>query len=77
MDQDQLADAGQRYADLRQRKAQLSSQQLDESLLRRTVDNDIRNALTPANQAKFDANLKRVEARAARKPFKARRLSNR
>jgi hypothetical protein len=39
--------------------------------------NDVRNALTPANQAKFDANLKRVEARAARKPFKARRLSNR
>jgi hypothetical protein len=39
--------------------------------------NDVRNALAPANQAKFDANLKRVEARAARKPFKARRVSTR
>jgi Spy/CpxP family protein refolding chaperone len=39
--------------------------------------NDVRNVLTPANQAKFDANLKRVEARTARKPFRANRLSNR
>jgi hypothetical protein len=37
--------------------------------------NDIRNALTPANQAKFDANLKRVEARGARQPFRAQQLS--
>lgn len=39
--------------------------------------NDLRNALTPMNQAKFDANLKTVESRAARKPFRAKRLSNR
>ena len=39
--------------------------------------NDVRNALTPANQAKFDANLRRVGVRAARKPFRAKRLSNR
>ena len=45
--------------------------------LMRAERNDIRNALTPANQAKFDANLKRVEAHASRKPFRARRLSNR
>ena len=39
--------------------------------------NDVRNALTPANQAKFDANVKAAEARAARKPFRTKRLSNR
>jgi Spy/CpxP family protein refolding chaperone len=39
--------------------------------------NDVRSALTPANQTKFDANLRRVEVRAARKPFRAKRLSNR
>ena len=39
--------------------------------------NDLRSALTPPNQAKFDANLKTVESRAARKPFRSRRLSNR
>lgn len=37
--------------------------------------NDIRNALTPANQAKFDANLKAIESRAARKAVRARRLT--
>jgi Spy/CpxP family protein refolding chaperone len=39
--------------------------------------NDVRNALTPSNQAKFDENVKRVETRAARKPFRAKRVSNR
>jgi outer membrane protein TolC len=48
----QIFDAGQRYADLRTRKAQLSSQELDESLLRRTVDNDIRNALISLRAAR-------------------------
>jgi outer membrane protein TolC len=38
-------DAGFRYADMRTRKAQAESQALDESLLRRTIDNDIRVAL--------------------------------
>jgi hypothetical protein len=37
--------------------------------------NDLRNALTPANQAKFDANLKAVESRGARQTFRARRLT--
>lgn len=40
-----IFDAGFRYADRRTRTAQAESQALDESLLRRTVDNDIRVAL--------------------------------
>ena len=36
--------------------------------------NDIRGALTPANQAKFDANLKRVESRAAKRAGPVRQL---
>jgi outer membrane protein TolC len=48
----QIFDAGQRYADLRQRRAQLSSQELDESLQRRTVDNDIRVALISLRAAR-------------------------
>jgi hypothetical protein len=51
--------------------------QTERQTLAQAERNDVRNALTSANQAKFDANLKRVEARAARKPFKSRRLSNR
>jgi hypothetical protein len=51
--------------------------QTERQTLSQAERNDVRNALTPANQAKFDSNLKRVEARAARKPFRARRLSNR
>ena len=54
-----------------------ASFQTERQTLAQAERNDVRNALTPANQAKFDSNLKRVEARAARKPFKARRLSNR
>jgi len=54
-----------------------TSLQTERQTLGQAERNDVRSALTPANQAKFDANLKRVEAHAARKPFKARRLSNR
>lgn len=48
----QIFDAGSRYADIRQRKAQLSSQELDEALQRRTVDNDIRSALISLRAAR-------------------------
>lgn len=40
-----IFDAGFRYADRRTRAAQAESQALDESLLRRSVENDIRTAL--------------------------------
>lgn len=42
----QIFDSGLRYADRRTRLAQAQSQALDESLLRRSIDNDIRVALT-------------------------------
>ncbi|MBX3226419.1 MAG: TolC family protein [Labilithrix sp.] len=48
----QIFDAGQRYADMRTRGAQASSQALDESLLRRAVDNDIRTALVSLRAAR-------------------------
>ena len=51
-----IFDAGFRYADRRTRLAQAESQALDESLLRRTIDNEIRVAL--------------VSLRAAREAFK-------
>lgn len=47
-----IFDAGARYADLRTRKAQLYSQELDENLLKRQVDNDIRTALASLRAAR-------------------------
>lgn len=47
-----IFDAAQRYADLRTRRAQLSSQELDEALQRRSVDNDIRSALISLRAAR-------------------------
>ncbi|HEV8446473.1 MAG TPA: hypothetical protein VGQ44_06625 [Gemmatimonadaceae bacterium] len=59
-------------AALRSIRTNVRSQRL---ALAQAERNDIRGGLTPANQTKFDANLKRVEARGARKPFRAQRLS--
>lgn len=47
-----IFDAGFRYADRRTRTAQAESQALDESLLRRSVDNDIRVALVSLKAAR-------------------------
>jgi outer membrane protein TolC len=47
-----IFDNGGRYADRRTRLAQAESQALDESLLRRTVDNDIRTALVSLHAAR-------------------------
>ncbi len=47
-----IFDAGFRYADRRTRVAQAESQALDESLLRRSVDNDIRVALVSLKSAR-------------------------
>lgn len=47
-----IFDAGFRYADRRTRTAQAESQALDESLLRRSIDNDIRVALVSLKTAR-------------------------
>ena len=47
-----IFDAGFRYADRRTRSAQAESQALDESLLRRSVDNEIRVALVSLKAAR-------------------------
>lgn len=47
-----LFDAGFRYADRRTRDAQAESQALDEALLRRSIDNDIRTALVTLQAAR-------------------------
>jgi outer membrane protein TolC len=48
----QVFDAGFRYADRRQRLAQLESGRLDEKLLKRSVQNDIELALASLRQAR-------------------------
>jgi hypothetical protein len=75
--QAQNARAARQRGDTAALRSIRASLQTERQTLAQAERNDVRNALTSANQAKFDANLKRVEARAARKPFKARRLSNR
>jgi Spy/CpxP family protein refolding chaperone len=75
--QAQNAKAARQRGDTSALRSIRANLQTERQTLSQPERNDIRNALTPANQAKFDANLKRVEARAARKPFKARRVSNR
>ena len=75
--QAQNAKAARQRGDTAALRSIRANLQTERQTLAQAERNDIRNALTPANQAKFDSNLKRVEARAARKPFKARRLSNR
>ena len=75
--QAQNAKAARQRGDTAALRSIRASLQTERQTLAQAERNDVRNALTPANQAKFDSNLKRVEARAARKPFKARRLSNR
>jgi outer membrane protein TolC len=56
----QIFDAGFRYADRKQRLAQLSSAELDEKLLRRSVQNDIELALAALRAAR--ENFKNAEA---------------
>jgi hypothetical protein len=75
--QAQNAKAARQRGDTAALRSIRTNLQTERQTLSQAERNDVRNALTSANQAKFDANLKRVEARAARKPFKARRLSNR
>jgi hypothetical protein len=75
--QAQTAQAARQRGDTAALRSIRANLQTERQTLSQAERNDVRSALTPANQAKFDANLKRVEARAARKPFKTRRLSNR
>jgi Spy/CpxP family protein refolding chaperone len=41
--------------------------------LMQTEQNDLRNALSPANQAKFDSNVQSMQARAAKRSFHPRK----
>ncbi len=62
-----IFDAGFRYADRRTRTAQAESQALDESLLRRSVDNDIRIALTNLKAARESFKIAEDAVTAAQK----------
>jgi len=75
--QSQTARAARQRGDTAALRSIRASSMSERETLLQAERNDLRNALTPANQAKFDANMKAVEARAARKPFRPRRLSNR
>jgi outer membrane protein TolC len=63
----QVFDAGFRYADRKQRLAQLESAKLDEKLLRRSVQNDIELALTALRTARANYRWAEQAAAAARK----------
>jgi len=63
----QIFDAGFRYADRRQRLAQLASAELDEKLLRRSVHNDIQLAIATLRAARENFNAALNAASAAQK----------
>lgn len=63
----QIFDAGLRYADRKQRLAQLESARLDERLLRRSVENDIELALAALRAARGNFNSALAAAAAAEK----------
>jgi outer membrane protein TolC len=63
----QIFDAGTRYADRKQRVAQLESARLDEKLLKRSVQNDIELALATLRAARANYKFAEQAAAAARK----------
>jgi outer membrane protein TolC len=63
----QIFDAGFRYADRKQRLAQLESGKLDEKLLRRSVQNDVELALATLRAARGNFNASLTAATAANK----------
>jgi outer membrane protein TolC len=63
----QIFDAGFRYADRKQRLAQLESAKLDEKLLRRSVQNDIELAIAALRAARGNFNSALAQATAAQK----------
>lgn len=64
-------------AALRSARSSVHAQRQQVRALEQSERNDLRGALAPQNQAKFDANEKTLQARAARKTLRGRRLSNR
>jgi LTXXQ motif family protein len=56
-------------------RASVATQRAQVQALRRAEQTDIRGALTPANQATFDANLKRVQNRQAKQTLRGRKVS--
>jgi outer membrane protein TolC len=63
----QIFDAGLRYADRKQRLAQLESARLDERLLRRSVENDIELSLAALRAARGNFNAALAAATSAQK----------
>jgi len=63
----QIFDAGFRYADRKQRVAQLESSKLDEKLLKRSVQNDVELALAALHAARGNFNAALSAATAAEK----------
>lgn len=62
-------------AALRSIRASRETQRTQVQALRRAQQNDVRGALTPANQATFDANLKRIQDRQAKRTIRGRQVS--
>jgi Spy/CpxP family protein refolding chaperone len=61
-------------AALRSLRANMTAQR---QALMQSERNDVRNALTPANQAKFDANVQAMQARGMRRPYRPHKVTNR
>ena len=74
--QAQNAKAARQRGDTAALRSIRTSLQTERQTLAQAERNDVRNALTPANQATFDSTSSESNAR-REKPFKARRLSNR
>lgn len=60
---------------IRSIRANVGAQRTQVRALRHAERTDVRGALTPANQATFDANLKRVQNRQAKRTLRGRQLS--
>jgi len=62
-------------AAMRTIRSNLETQRTQVQALRHSEQTDVRGALTPANQATFDANLKRVQNRQAKQTLRGRKLT--
>lgn len=62
-------------AAIRSIHASVAAQRTQAQALRQAERNDVRAALTPANQATFDANLKRIQNRQAKQTLRGRTMT--
>ena len=72
----QIFDAGFRYADRRQRLAQVSSSELDEKLLRRSVETDVDTARAALHAARASVEVARPRRSRRRRRTSTRRSSS-